>query len=153
MTNIVKKLKKAIKNARDERDKTAIAKALRFAEGNGKYVVMLMDLDSDDVVVAWKKHYIATRLVNKLTKTKRHVVEKILNGKVKDEEVREGIGFVGNVVMEFMFQLNSHSMKDKAFEKAKKGGFIGTFKQFVEGERKVEVDKIKPNKKKNGKSI
>ena len=153
MTNIFKKLKSAIKNARDERDKVAIAKALEFAGENGRYAVMLMDLNSDDVVVAWKKHYIATRFVNKLTKTKKHVVKRILSGGDRDKELQDSIGFVGNVVMEFLFQLNKHAQQDKDYENAKKDGFEGTFKDYVESKQVETVEEDKSIKEENGKDI
>ena len=146
MNKVFNKIKKVIKNAKDERDKVAIAKALEFTKGNHKYVALLMDIDSDDVVVAYKNHYIATRLVSKFMKLKKNVVKNILFGKMEDKETFKNVNFIKDVVGEFLWQMNEHN---KYHEEYESGNKKETFQEFMNKKRASRSDINKNNKDKD----
>lgn len=143
--NILKKIKKTIKNCQDERDKTAIAKAVEFAKGNENYVVLVLDIESDDVVIAHRNHYIATRLVSKFMKLKKRIVKNILTGNMKDKETFKNVNFIKDIVGEFLWQLNEHEKFRKEYDalNTKK-----TFQEFMTEKRKSRSEVINNKKEK-----
>ena len=145
--SIFKKIKKEIKNHQDERDKETIARSIVFAKKNPRCVVLVMDIESDDVVIAYKEHYIATRLVSKFMKLKKKIVKNIVLGNMKDKETFKNVEFIKDIVGEFLWQMNEHYRFKKEFDKKLKEGFKGTFREFVESKRSANIKKN--NKKKN----
>ena len=142
--NILKKIKKTIKNCQDERDKTAIAKAIEFAKGNENYVVLVLDIESDDVVIAHREHYIATRLVSKFMKLKKKIVKNILKGNMKDKKTSKNVNFIKDIVGEFLWQLNEHEKFREEYDSldTKK-----TFQEFMTEKRKSRSEVINNKKK------
>ena len=83
--SIIKKIKEKIEDIKDERRKTSIIEATKFAKKNRNCIIFVLDKNSDDMIAAYRGKYMAARMMTKFlgVKLKKGVVKSIVLEKKK----------------------------------------------------------------------
>lgn len=113
---IIDQIKEELQGVQDERRKKSIAKAVEFAKKNKNCLIMMMDIKTDDMVAAFKDHYIAARFLSKYLKRKTGFVKTILLGRKPAEEQTKNIWKFSQFVAEFLWQMSEASQRERSSE-------------------------------------
>ena len=111
---IVKWIKDQLQDKIDERQKKSIARAVEFAKKNRNCLILVLDIKSDDIVCAWRDHYMSGRFLTRFLHLKQNVVKAILLGRANEKRQNMMIHKVKEFVGEFLWQMGEH-----AYEKAR----------------------------------
>lgn len=107
-------IKEEIKGYHDERRKTSIAKTVAFTKENPNCLIMMMDIKTDDMVAAYKGHYVAGRFLSKYLKRKTGFVKTILLGRKSKEEQIKMMWKFSQFVAEFLWQMSESAQKKRS---------------------------------------